>query len=1169
MIKHFRKIAFVTVTMLVFVGNTLVPSLQAQERSPSAAVETTSAGEISLELLKAKRTEIERSTALTDSIKKNTLTYLDQAISFREQADQIKKDAESFAKTLQSAPKRTREIENELKRPTPALESEEVLKEVQDLDVKNLESKIRQEEAVLIETKAKLAKLIDQIAREGNAPQQLRQSINKSKEGLKEVQAKLEASPPNEPAPVIEARRISLLMEQAKYQEEITAYEQRLAGQGVFLSLLRVERDLVELQVGKQEGFIRVWKEIAQKRRQREAEQAVAGAEVAKFEAYKLPEPVQNEFDENVQLAEALEKVIQEEATANKDLEKKEGEVKVLEQEFNLAQERVKIGLRSAAIGLALREQHRSLPSFSGYRQDSARRQSRMSEIQTAHLDVERRMRALADPEVETSRILKSVGPIPEDQRGPLRNKVIGLLKDRRELLENLSTGYRRYFNDLKNLEFLDHQMVKLADEFRSFLDLSLMWIQSSKFLGPSDLKRLPTAVGWILNPVHWWQLLHDVWYSFIKSPVLWGLAWLFGLALVLGRRRVRRDIEKVSKRVGHVATDSFVLTLRALVGTAYLAAGWPLLIGVLGWQLSTLTLPQDFTLAATTGFKSVAFALALYGFFYHICCSHGLAQVHFKWSEEARLTLQRNLWLLLRILLPIVFVMQMETTVEYGDSMGRLAFMAVTIGFSVFLSRVLRFSGPIVSEMIKNHPNGLLTRSRYVWLPIAVGFPLLMAFLAVLGYYYHTALTLAGLAVRTYELILALAVVYHLLLRWLFVTKKRFAYAEAKKKAEEAARDRETDDQAAEANLESVGVDVDEEEITIDEMDEQTRKLLRTIIVFATILGLWTIWDQVLPAFRSISDIRLWSYSTEVEGVARTVPITIYNLLLAVVITAITFVSARNLPGVLEISLLNRFSLDAGARYAFTTISRYVITALGVIIAFNTIGFRWSQLQWLLAALSVGIGFGLQEIVANFISGIIILFERPVRVGDIVTVDETTGIVSRIRIRATTITDWNRKEYIVPNKEFVTGRLLNWTLSSKVNRVVITVGVAYGSDTERARELLLKAAADHPVVLEDPAPLATFEGFGDNSLTFILRAYLPGMEKRIATTSELHMKIDKLFREAGITIAFPQRDVHLDASSPVDVRVVSEESTNQASEVQTKSVPEVQTDTEPEESSD
>jgi potassium efflux system protein len=316
---------------------------------------------------------------------------------------------------------------------------------------------------------------------------------------------------------------------------------------------------------------------------------------------------------------------------------------------------------------------------------------------------------------------------------------------------------------------------------------------------------------------------------------------------------------------------------------------------------------------------------------------------------------------------------------------------------------------------------------------------------------------------------------------------------------------------------------------------------LLRTVILFSLIIGLWATWGQVLSAFHSLLDIRLWSYSGEVEGVTRTLPITVSHFLFGIVVAAITIVSARNLPGVLEITLLKRLPMDKGARYAFTTICRYVITAIGVIIAFSTIGFKWSQLQWLIAALSVGIGFGLQEIVANFISGIIILFERPIRVGDVVTVENTTGKVSRIRIRATTITDWDRKEYIVPNKEFVTGRVLNWTLSSNVNRIVITVGVAYGSDTELTRELLLKVANEHPRVLDDPAPLATFDQFGDNALNFTLRCYLPSMEKRLATVNELHMAIDKAFREAGITIAFPQRDVHIDTLGPLDVHVVPE----------------------------
>ena len=175
----------------------------------------------------------------------------------------------------------------------------------------------------------------------------------------------------------------------------------------------------------------------------------------------------------------------------------------------------------------------------------------------------------------------------------------------------------------------------------------------------------------------------------------------------------------------------------------------------------------------------------------------------------------------------------------------------------------------------------------------------------------------------------------------------------------------------------------------------------------------------------------------------------------------------------------------------------------------------------------------GLQEIFANFVSGLIILFERPVRIGDVVTIDGVSGSVSRIQIRATTITDWDRKEYIVPNREFVTGRLLNWTLSDRTNRIVINVGVAYGSDTLLARSLLLQVARKHPAILDDPAPIATFEGFGDSTLDLILRCYLPSLDDRLRTVTELHEAIDREFKAAGIEIAFPQRDLHVRALPP------------------------------------
>jgi potassium efflux system protein len=266
--------------------------------------------------------------------------------------------------------------------------------------------------------------------------------------------------------------------------------------------------------------------------------------------------------------------------------------------------------------------------------------------------------------------------------------------------------------------------------------------------------------------------------------------------------------------------------------------------------------------------------------------------------------------------------------------------------------------------------------------------------------------------------------------------------------------------------------------------------------------------------------------------------PLTLSDLLVGVIALLVTLLAAKNLPGVLEITLLQRLPLDAGARYALTTLLQYLIVGIGLVMAFSTIGFQWSSIQWLVAALGVGLGFGLQEIVANFISGIILLFERPIRVGDVVTLDDTTGVVSRIRIRATTIINYDKQEMLIPNKEFITGRVVNWTLTDKVNRVLINVGVAYGSDVNLAMKLMLDAANENANVLDDPAPVATFEAFGDNTLNLVLRSYLGAMENRLATISALHEAINRKFNEAGISIAFPQRDVHLDTSTPLDIRI-------------------------------
>jgi len=233
-------------------------------------------------------------------------------------------------------------------------------------------------------------------------------------------------------------------------------------------------------------------------------------------------------------------------------------------------------------------------------------------------------------------------------------------------------------------------------------------------------------------------------------------------------------------------------------------------------------------------------------------------------------------------------------------------------------------------------------------------------------------------------------------------------------------------------------------------------------------------------------------------------------------------------LPGLVDILILNHLPIDASTRNAAAAVSSYVVIVIGLVWSARLVGVHWTQVQWLVTALTFGLAFGLQEIFANFVSGIIILFERPVRVGDVVTVDGVTGVVTKTRARATMIRDFDLKELIVPNKEFITGRVLNWTLSDEVTRLVLPVGIAYGSDVEQAIRLLLDIVQKHSLVLSEPAPTVHFEAFGDSALNLVVRAYVGKLGDRLAAASELLTSFYRTLAEHQIEIPFPQRDLHI-----------------------------------------
>lgn len=255
----------------------------------------------------------------------------------------------------------------------------------------------------------------------------------------------------------------------------------------------------------------------------------------------------------------------------------------------------------------------------------------------------------------------------------------------------------------------------------------------------------------------------------------------------------------------------------------------------------------------------------------------------------------------------------------------------------------------------------------------------------------------------------------------------------------------------------------------------------------------------------------------------------TVLTLLYLLFASLLLVWGTRKLSGILDKYILGRRISERGTRLAIVSIIKYIILVAGFIFIFDSAGFNLGAFSWLLGALGVGLGFGLQNITSNFVSGIIILFERPIKVGDRIQVGGVSGDVVEISMRSTTIVTNDNISVIVPNNEFINGNVTNWSHNDRRVRFHYPVGVAYKEDPTRVKEIVLGVAKKHPGVLQTPPPDFWFVEYGDNALNFELVVWTSSyIQKPVVLKSELYYEIFKEFSHHGIEIPFPQRDIHI-----------------------------------------
>ncbi|MCO8121339.1 mechanosensitive ion channel [Stieleria sp. TO1_6] len=944
-------------------------------------------------------------------------------------------------------------------------------------------------------------------------------------------------------------RRMTLEKEKPALEAELAKFDAEEAA-----NLVRMRMEVASANIVYTEKLVALLQQQINTAREAAAEEAVRQA---RREAISADPALKVFAEQNQQLAENSKAIAEALAETNANLTSSTETHEDLLRQFAQTKKKVdSVGLTSS-VGALLRKQMTTLPDVGERVLAVAERQKLINDTQYQLFEYEEDQQELAEADKAIERILADANQDSSRNVAFLKAAAGDLLTRKREYLDDLVRSTGQYFDTLIELDTVDQQIIKLEAEYENYIDQRVLWIRS----GPAITSgiEIQESDRWLISTGKWKEALALLASDVKRYAVLYVLCFsLIGL-LVFQGRSIRRTITTVGESAEKANCRSIAPTLRGLWLTGIVSLGLPLACLFIGWRLNKCAGDSEFTAAVGQATKIVGILWASIELIRQACRHKGIGESHFRWPVQTTSVFRRELRRCAVMALPIAFVTvtlaSSDGVHERGD-LQRIAFILgmSVLGFTAF--RLLRPTGSL-REYFSANPSSFVAKVKYMFPLTGVALPMSLAALAAAGYFY-TAQTLFWRLFATCMFVATLVVMRSILYRMLLLRRRHLSMEQARERAAAAKLAGETGGESHPV----AGIVTESKQADISAHSLQSRNLISSGMMAVTVVGLWMIWIQVLPALSMVGNYSLWGNSNAVAATsvsqlpmspmadaAGTTPastastdsaaddtpassVTIADLALAILIVVVTIILFRNGPGLLEMSVLQQLPLDASVRYAITTLVSYGIVMVGTIAMCSTIGLQWSQIQWLATALTFGLAFGLQEMFANFVAGLIILLERPIRVGDIVTVDDVTGVVSRIRIRATSITNWDRKEYVVPNKEFITGRLLNWTLSDKVNRIVVEVGLAYGSDTEQARELLLKAANDHPIVLKDPAALATFEGFGDNSLNLVLRAFLPSLENRLQVIHELHTSIDQAFRAAKIEIAFPQRDLHIRSMS-------------------------------------
>ena len=711
----------------------------------------------------------------------------------------------------------------------------------------------------------------------------------------------------------------------------------------------------------------------------------------------------------------------------------------------------------------------------------------------------------------------------------PYREQLIQLIRQRRALSDELYNTMSDGLTIAIDLRAKYNELNTTVGTLTTSINDHLFWLASNQGISLDFITNFyPTFMLQFRNFLRYTTtelVTHEILINYIQVLIpLLLIGFIFKRATPFFVRLTNELALRLDK-----ASDNYTVTPRALIYHFFLILPKVAFITLIGSIFIFFTV-DDFDSQ-----KNITFLLMLHliCFLYmrHIMEPNSLVQRHF--SVSPRVIAQNRaiidqLWFVSIPMLMIANMREAEPTKISGDVIG---YPLMVFGF-LYLTF---FAIKTVKRSIERVKPDMTFWTISI---ISIITPLTITVMLGLGYYYTVIQLLNRVAITLYICFLYL-ILSNTLRRELYVAEVKMLSAIRSRMQQQH------EAQANAANLTATATATPEmqgkqrlESFRLELVNGRAYKLFNACLLTVFIYFMYQQWNDLAGVLTYLDHIYLWESIKIVDGQTISSTLSLGDVLLAIVIVIVAVVLNHNLPLLIERLFMIRKGVEAkSTSYTIKLITSYTITTLGVIFAASALGISWDNLQWLVAALSVGLGFGLQEIFGNFVSGIIILFERQLRVGDIVTLSNLSGTVSRIRIRATTITSFDNKEVVIPNKQFITSAVTNWSLSNTVTKLEFAIGVAYDADTNKAKDILRGIIRRCRDLNRDKKPLVFIKSLDASAVTIMCEVFVNEIGKRKAVYDYLSTEALRLFRDHNIEIPFDQLDVtirNLDTNTTV-----------------------------------